>query len=350
MEEKFPLIDIKGLKYKERDALEETFAFWRMANPPNFDMKELWDYRLRIYLKQRYDARANVADWDYSMKLRLLASIIHTRQFVAWRQTGHAYDLRDAPYDIPNRTLASGRVFREKRGSVEKRGYWGDVINSPYIGVGTESDAPGAQELFKKANNAHMKHAADVAQYNVSSYIHEIFTGEEYDAKSAASVAATAEAAAAAEGAEGAEEPKVEEIDDDDLEAAADAPDLAPPRGPFGNEGATITEAMPDYHIHFLPMSGLKDCETKSKYKGRFDVAYFAHSMATSVKTEMAVALKQNAQIVMESVKFLLDLKPENKEEFQKKAVLFAATVHAKPIGKQDGAADNHFFFNRRGI
>jgi len=359
MEAKFPLIDIGALKYKERDGLEETFAFWRNPNPPNFDMHELWDYRVRIYLKQRYDARANVADWDYSMKLKPIASIIHTRQFVAWRQTGHAYDLREAPYEIPNRTLASGRVFREKRGSVEKRGYWGDVINSPYIGVAAESDAPGAQELFKMANNVHMKHAADVAQYNVSSYIHEIFTGDVYDATAAAATSAEgsdeggggAAAAAATTADDDGEEPKIVEevdIDDDDLEAAADAPDPALPRGPFGVEGATITQDMPDFHIHFLPMTGLKDCETKSKYRGRFDVAYFSHTMATSVKSEMAAALKPNAQIVMESVKYLLDLKPENKQEFQKKAVLMAATVHAKPVGKQDGATSNHFFFNRR--
>lgn len=352
MEAKFPLIDIGALKYKERDGLEETFAFWRTPSPPNFDMKELWDYRLRIYLKQRYDSRANVADWDYSMKLKPLASIIHTRQFVAWRQTGHAYDLREAPYDIPNRTLASGRVFREKRGSVEKRGYWGDVINSPYIGVAAESDAPGAQELFKMANNVHMKHAADIAQYNVSSYIHEIFTGKVYDSAEVAVGVADGEGGGGAADTNGddQDEPKIEEIeiDDDELEAAADAPDPAPPRGPFGSEGATITEDLPDFHIHFLPMSGLKDCETKSKYRGLFDVAYYSHAMATSVKSEMAAALKPNAQIIMESVKYLLDLKPENKQEFQKKAVLMAATVHAKPVGKQDGATNNHFYFNRR--
>ena len=40
MEAKFPLIDIGALKYKERDGLEETFAFWRTPSPPNFDMKE----------------------------------------------------------------------------------------------------------------------------------------------------------------------------------------------------------------------------------------------------------------------------------------------------------------------
>lgn len=116
---------------------------------------------------------------------------------------------------------------------------------------------------------------------------------------------------------------------------------------PFGTEGATVTKDLPDFHIHFLPLSGLADCTTKSKYRGRFDVAYFAHPMATSVTAEMGAALKPNAQIIMESVKFLLDLKPENKQEFQRKAAEMAATVGATPFGKQDGAADNNLFFNR---
>ena len=34
---------------------------------------------------------------------------------------------------------------------------------------------------------------------------------------------------------------------------------------------------LPDIKIHFLPLSAATDLGKKSKYKGRFDVAYFSH-------------------------------------------------------------------------
>ena len=35
-----------------------------------------------------------------------------------------------------------------------RRGYWGDIVNSPFVSIGTESDN---KELFKKANGKHVK-------------------------------------------------------------------------------------------------------------------------------------------------------------------------------------------------
>ena len=35
-----------------------------------------------------------------------------------------------------------------------RRGYWGDIVNSPFVSIGTESDN---KELFKKANGKHIK-------------------------------------------------------------------------------------------------------------------------------------------------------------------------------------------------
>ena len=67
-------------------------------------------YSLHSHLKQRYDARGNVADWDHSMYLTPIAPIINLREYVRWRSTGLAFELREAAYDVPNRTLASGIV------------------------------------------------------------------------------------------------------------------------------------------------------------------------------------------------------------------------------------------------
>lgn len=81
MEQKMTFMSIDQLKYKEKDDLETIFKFWRKKSPDLFNMTDLWEYRLRNYFKQRYDARTNLADWDYQMKLKDLAPIVHVKQY-----------------------------------------------------------------------------------------------------------------------------------------------------------------------------------------------------------------------------------------------------------------------------
>jgi len=348
MKERYPLVDIAGLKFRERDDMEETFAFWRQPAPKMFDMKELWDYRLRLYLKQRYDARAGVADWDYSMKLVEMgdASVIHVRQFIYWRATGMAFDLREAPYDTPNRTLASGRVFREKSGSVEKRGYWGDVTNSPYIGFGVEAEE---RDLFQKANKQHMKSTIDVAQYNIHAYLHEITTGTRYSAK--VELHPTGETAAPTE-----EEGKVEEISTGGSGGGGAAADADADGGGDGGEKAVaaaeeeedgnITIDLPEFKVHLLPMKFFGgEIATKSKYRGKFTSAYFSHSQVHHLKPEITTALAPGCNVTLEHVKFMLDLKPESKVAYLTKMTEFAAAAGLTAVGKHDATTDTHFGF-----
>jgi dynein assembly factor 3 len=62
-------------------------------------------------------------DWDYSMRLSERGnpgrdpkegSIINPHQFRAWRRTGLAFQVRDATYTEPNRTLLSTARGRTK--------------------------------------------------------------------------------------------------------------------------------------------------------------------------------------------------------------------------------------------
>jgi hypothetical protein len=95
------------------------------------------------------------------------SGIIHAQQYRHWRNTGIAFETGDASYEAPNRTLASvaeGTVsiiitntrplsalsfygIPQSRGLPTKlRGYWGDVVVSPYHTVGTAAaTASGAQ-------------------------------------------------------------------------------------------------------------------------------------------------------------------------------------------------------------
>jgi len=120
-----PLIDVSALKMKDRDRLEEVFRSW--AEDVDFDMVRLRDERLRAFYKTRYDARANVLDWDYTWELSPIASIVHKLHFRDWRLNGVLFEVRDSAYVAPNRTLASYAYGREKGSSIARRGYWGDV-------------------------------------------------------------------------------------------------------------------------------------------------------------------------------------------------------------------------------
>ena len=65
---------------------------------------------LRSARSERYDARRNVHDYDYHMRLTDAGSaptLIHAAHFRDWRDTGLAYQFRDASYPAPNRSLAS---------------------------------------------------------------------------------------------------------------------------------------------------------------------------------------------------------------------------------------------------
>eukprot|EP00966_Prymnesium_polylepis_P300866 6952255-Prymnesium_polylepis.2 len=110
---------------KDRDRLEEVFRSW--AEDVDFDMVRLRDERLRAFYKTRYDARANVLDWDYTWELSPIASIVHKLHFRDWRLNGVLFEVRDSAYVAPNRTLASYAYGREKGSSIARRGYWGDV-------------------------------------------------------------------------------------------------------------------------------------------------------------------------------------------------------------------------------
>lgn len=134
------ILDMSDLKFKDRDDLEEIFKSWTLNAP--FDIASLRDQRLRYHYKERYDVRTNLIDWDYNWYLKEIAPQIHFRHYREWRQTGVAYETRLATYTAPNRTLSSYVPGERKksRESVLVRGYWGDIIMSPYWGFGLEVD------------------------------------------------------------------------------------------------------------------------------------------------------------------------------------------------------------------
>lgn len=85
------------------------------AGKSEFDIQKHWDQRLRFMFKERYDFRANLTDWDYSMLLTENAPLIHFYHYKEWRLSGLAFEQRFSTYCEPNKTLASYVPGRKKQ-------------------------------------------------------------------------------------------------------------------------------------------------------------------------------------------------------------------------------------------
>lgn len=178
-------VDFSLLKHKDRDGLENIFKFWTETRP--FDMHGIRDSRRRKYYDARYDARSNVDDWDYNMKMTDYEphlKIVHTIQWKDWRDRGVAYEWGvGGEYRAPNRTLATEILMSKADGTgAMSRGVWCDIVSSPYMCWGFHVPEH-AKELFKTYSSTHIKSTQDVSEFNVFSTIQELLTGVEYKIK-----------------------------------------------------------------------------------------------------------------------------------------------------------------------
>lgn len=129
-----------------------------------YDIGKCWDQRLRHHYKDRYDQRLNMVDWDYNMYIKTLAPHINQKQYKQWRHTGLAFEWRLAENKVPNRTFGSYlpaynvsqlNLTKQKKtkDNIEVRGFWGDILQSPYIPFGTFIyKEPEASTFFKQIN------------------------------------------------------------------------------------------------------------------------------------------------------------------------------------------------------
>ena len=155
-------------------------------------MISLRDHRLRGYYGERYDSRVPLADWDYHSSIKPYASIIHIKQYKEWRLSGIAFEFGDQEYTEPNRTLmsyAEGYIKqgKEKGQKKEVKGFWGDIVISPYFsfGIDCETNNKYSEGLFEIINKntgteQHRHHVVEIATYNLFSLLWEIETGKPY--------------------------------------------------------------------------------------------------------------------------------------------------------------------------
>ncbi|XP_051018259.1 dynein axonemal assembly factor 3 [Acomys russatus] len=271
LEEQLPWLSLRPLKFRERDALEAVFRFWSGGEkgPEVFPMSCLWDSRLRHYLGTRYDSRRGVADWDLSMKLHDRgARVIHIQEFRRWRDTGVAFELRDSSaYQVPNRTLASGRLLSHRGERVAVRGYWGDIATGPFVAFGIEADD---QSLLRTSNGQPVKTASEITQHNVAELFREV----------------------------------------------------AARRGPRAVQGNLQEPKSPDvptqehFTIHFLPLDSSQTLHHKTCYQGRFQLLYVSCGMVHLLSPELGACVAPGGNLVVELARYLVDLRPKDLKAF----------------------------------
>ncbi|XP_023239181.1 dynein assembly factor 3, axonemal-like [Centruroides sculpturatus] len=103
--------------------------------------------------------------------------MIHISKYMKWRETGIAFEIRDGEYTLPNNTLASFLLIKHEGERYIRRGYWGDILTSPYIAYGIECKQ---QEFLEKRNRMYTKTSQDISYHNTLAMFHELIYDEHY--------------------------------------------------------------------------------------------------------------------------------------------------------------------------
>nr|XP_046233594.1 dynein axonemal assembly factor 3-like isoform X1 [Scatophagus argus]XP_046233595.1 dynein axonemal assembly factor 3-like isoform X1 [Scatophagus argus]XP_046233596.1 dynein axonemal assembly factor 3-like isoform X1 [Scatophagus argus]XP_046233597.1 dynein axonemal assembly factor 3-like isoform X1 [Scatophagus argus]XP_046233598.1 dynein axonemal assembly factor 3-like isoform X1 [Scatophagus argus] len=292
------------LKFKERDELVRIFKSWiQPQSSSSILMSKAWDYRVRQHLGTRYDSKRGCFDWDLKMKLHEKGcGSINKQQYVRWREQGLAFEMREGAYQITNPTLLSSRVFSQTGDKVAVRGYWGDIISSPYLAFGIETDD---KSLLKTQNGQHIKTAQDISFANVQALFQSLSSRR---------------------GCPTTSQP----------DAKTEKPSPQTDR-----KSVTINDLM---HLNgicvtFLPMDSLNKLLEKKKYSHLFSAIYFSASCVHQLGPMMRQIAAPDAVLIVELAKYILDLNKEQEADLAKKVASIALDAEFEPWheGKSDG-------------
>ncbi|XP_053197054.1 dynein axonemal assembly factor 3-like [Scomber japonicus] len=303
-----PCLNTSLLKFKERDELARIFKLWMkpQSSTAPILMSKAWDYRVRQHLGTRYDSQRGCFDWDLTMKLHEKGcGVINKQQYVRWRERGLAFEMREGVYQITNPSLLSSRVFSKKGEKVAVMGYWGDIVSSPYLSFGIESDD---KSLLKTQNGQHMKTAQDVSFANVQALFQSLSSRRGCPTTT---------------------------------QSVAEEPSTKPDQ-----KSVTINDLMHlnQISVTFLPMDSVQKLPEKQKYSHFFNTIYFSASCMHHLGPAMRQIAAPDAVLVVELAKYFLDLNKEQETGFAEKVVSIALEAEFEPwhVVKSDHV---HAFF-----
>ncbi|XP_029978478.1 dynein assembly factor 3, axonemal [Sphaeramia orbicularis] len=297
-----PCLDTTLLKFRERDELLRIFKRWMQPHSSSSSsgcsapilMSKAWDYRVRQHLGTRYDSKKGCFDWDITMKLHEKGCrVINKQQYFQWREQGVAFEMREGVYQTTNPTLLSSRVFSQKGNKVAVTGYWGDIVSSPYLSFGIETDD---ESLLETQNGQHIKTAQDISISNVQALFQSLYSRQGCSITAQSNVEA-----------EGSKECDPKSITLNDL---------------MNLNGISVT---------FLPLDSLNKLPEKQKYSHFFNAVYFSVSCVHQLGPMLRQIAAPDAVLIVELAKFLLDLNTEQEKGFAKRVVDIAQEAGFEP-------------------
>ncbi|XP_035255691.1 dynein assembly factor 3, axonemal-like isoform X2 [Anguilla anguilla] len=287
-----PCLDTTMLKFKDRDELDRIFKQW-IHPPPCQPMSKLWDSRVRHHLGTRYDSRLGCFDWDLNMKLHQMGcGVISKQQYVRWRETGVAFEMREGLYQTTNHSLLSTRIFNRRGDRLGIRGYWGDIVSSPYLSFGIETDN---KALLQIQNGKHTKTAQDVSYHNVQ----ELFQALACRSDVPSNQQGTQERQG--------QDPSANHRTSSRLpEASQRSPD---------NE----LLCLDGVNVTFLPVDALSKLPNKQRFSRLFNTIYCSASLVHQLGPSLRQVTAPDAVLVVELAKYLLELSKDQVKGFAEK-------------------------------
>ncbi|XP_051174567.1 dynein axonemal assembly factor 3 homolog isoform X2 [Leptopilina boulardi] len=283
-----PWLNLEFLRHRDKDQIESIFRFWERATREVLPITQYWDKRLRKSLESRYDYRDGLFDWDFHMilKNRNTPNLTH-QEYRFWRENGIAFTWIEGEPSRSNPTLISN-IIPEGKGFLHFA-YLGDIKNGPFFTWALNEDYTN-----KKLRST------DVAEKEVMRSIYEIREKapmcEEIFSAHRDSTILTGTI--------------VTEMPSNEIEQESWSNDK------FKIETINLEWiAIPEIEIIFHPIEKLNRFMEKEEFHEKFSLIFLAHNMTKQI-SNLVPLLKRNCPFIVESRKFLIELKNENLTEF----------------------------------
>jgi len=394
----YPSHAIELLAQVRRSNAREFRPSCIIDSPPRFlllalacAVSELRDQRLRRHYGTRYDYRANITDWDYNTRVRPSAGNIHPRVFRRWRLSGVAFEFGDETYTQPNRSIGSWAHGRERGLSKVVRGFWGDVVVSPYHAFGTHATdvregvagtaaARRLRMLFdvtaRHMGSEQYRHTCEeISVHNILAILHEIETGDLYlmrkdhdvysgvdEGRRIARLRRKAKDLDKGDGDKDSSEPppgdddaskskpKDTEPSTDASQATVSASAAAQARAKYDRARAEAVRRMRTIvrslqGIKIVPLLGsLPEFARRKRYAGLFDLVCLSGRSGHEMKhDDFAKILADDAIVSIETARNAVILNEEQAEEYERRIASMAAGLGCVLAGTDQDLCDDRF-------
>ncbi|XP_050665321.1 dynein axonemal assembly factor 3 homolog [Leptidea sinapis] len=304
-----PCVSIDQTKYRERDYLENLLGFWTTGNTNQFNACELWEHRTRHSLGVRYDNRSGVFDWDYHMRMKEVASQICFQEYKHFREHGISFTWLETEVCRPNVSLSAGVYKCGDR--YLHRGYLGDIVTSPYIAYGLDCED---SDMLKSSHGVNYKRATDISERNVMRLLYELENHMPFDVNKFN-----------LDNQHNLGMATLNQFDAKISESGLEAPLV------LREDKDTYIEI--DYgKVHFLSLSALEHYPHKPQFQGLFHGVFVGNNMLSRLRPSVWSMLRDDAAVVMESRKYMVELRRDDVKSFGELVQQAASTAQCDKL------------------